>query len=121
MKHKLNYLAIGVVLFAAAGMMQSCRTPKEQEPISEEVVDHGSEPVNLDHISGTVRVTDDCGAYIEVIKGDVAHSYYPVNLDSRYQVEGMRLKFAFELSKTKPPVACPNFEPITVSDVTPLR
>lgn len=117
----LKYTVAGMLLFSVSGTLESCRTPKEQEPIKEEAIDHGSAPVNLDHISGTVRVTDDCGAYLEVIQGDVAHSYYPVNLDERFQIDGMRLKFAFEVSKTKPPVACPNFEPITISDVTPLR
>lgn len=121
MKRTLKYVVLGMALFAVAGTLESCRTPKNVEENGKETVDHGSEPVNLDHISGTVRLTDDCGAYLEVIQGDVAHSYYPVNLDERFRVEGMRLKFAFEISKTKPPVACPNFEPITISDVTPLR
>lgn len=119
MKSAVNYFSATIVILLFAGMVQSCRTPKEQE--EQVVVDHGSEPTTAVHISGTVRVTDDCGAYIEVIQGDVAHSFYPVNLDSRYQVDGIRLKFQYETSATKPPVACPNFEPITVSDVTPLR
>lgn len=97
-------------------MTGSCKLMKHKEP-----VDNGSAPTTVKRTVGTVRSTEDCGFYIEVIVGDLAHSYSPVNLDAKFQVDGMRLKFAWEVSKTKPPKDCPNFEPVTVSDVTPLR
>jgi hypothetical protein len=107
-----KWMAKSSLLLLIPVLLMSCRTTKQ--------VDNGSgtEPMRT---IGTVRATEDCGYYIEVVVGDVAHSLSPVNLDARFQVDGMRLKFAYEDSKTKPPVSCPNFEPVTLDDVTPLR
>jgi hypothetical protein len=92
----------------------SCRTP-------EKTVDNGSAPTEENRVVGTVHSTEECGFYIEVVVGDVAHSLSPVNLDMKYQEDGMRIKFAYEKYAAKPPAACPNFEPVQVADVTPLR
>ena len=94
----------------------SCKVVKDKEP-----VDNGSTPVEVSRTVGTVRMTDDCGFYIDVFIGDVAHSYFPTNLDAKFQVDGMRLKFAYKVAAIKPPVNCPNFEPVTLNDVTPIR
>lgn len=104
------------ILIMALLLVGSCKTMKEKE-----TVDNGSAPNTEKRTLGTVRNTDDCGFYIEVFVGDLAHSYYPVNLDEKYKVDGMRLKFAWKAAKAKPPKDCPNFEPIEVSDVTAIR
>jgi hypothetical protein len=93
----------------------SCKTPEET------VVDNGSVPTEENRVIGTVHSTGECGFYIEIIVGDVTHSLSPVNLDMKYQEDGMRIKFAYEKYASKPPAACPNFEPVQVADVTPLR
>lgn len=102
------------VLAAIVLVAASCKTPKE-------TVDNGSTPTEENRSVGTVHSTEECGFYIEVIVGDVAHSLSPVNLDMKYQQDGLRIKFAYEKYASKPPVACPNFEPVEVADVTPLR
>lgn len=94
----------------------SCKTPANTTP-----TDNGSEPSNRTRTLGTVRATEDCGFFIEVNIGDVSHSLYPVNLDSKLQVDGMRLKFMYEQTAAKKPEHCPNFEPVKLSDVTPVR
>lgn len=111
-KHLLSSGILTVVLLA----LSSCKTPQAAQ-----VIDNGSAPSESNRTVGTIRNTDDCGYYIEVFVGDVSHSYSPVNLDAKFQVDGMRIKFAYEVSATKPPQNCPNFEPVSVSDVTPLR
>lgn len=113
----LNRSVFVVLAIALLGIINACRLHKEKP----EVVDHGSDPSDVVRIVGTVRATDDCGFYIEYIQGDVARSLYPINLDAKFQVDGMRLKFAYEEAKAKAPENCPNFHPITVSDVTPIR
>ncbi|MES2555338.1 MAG: hypothetical protein V4604_04255 [Bacteroidota bacterium] len=113
----LNKSMFVVLTIALLGMINACNLHKEKP----EVVDHGSAPSESTRIVGTVHATDDCGFYIEYIQGDVARSLYPINLDAKFQVDGMRLKFAYEEAKAKAPENCPNFQPINVSDVTPLR
>ncbi|HLP54043.1 MAG TPA: hypothetical protein VK151_03405 [Fluviicola sp.] len=112
----LNRSLFVVLAAALLGMINACGLHKEKPE-----VDHGSAPSESNRVVGTVRSTDDCGFYIEYIQGDVAHSLYPTNLDAKFQVDGMRLKFAYEATKAKVPENCPNFEPVTVSDLTPLR
>lgn len=112
--HKSLFVVLAITLL---GMINACNLHKEKP----EVVDHGSAPSESNRVVGTVRTTDDCGFYIEYIQGDVMRSLYPVNLDAMFQVEGMRLKFAYEDTKAKVPENCPNFQPVSVSDVTPLR
>jgi len=113
------YRSLFVVLtITLLGITNACGLMKKEKP---EVVDNGSAPTEVERVIGTVRATDDCGFYIEYIKGDLARSLYPINLDAKFQVDGMRLKFAYEEAKAKAPENCPNFEPINVSDVTPVR
>jgi hypothetical protein len=104
------------LLIIALLLAGSCKTMKEKDP-----VDNGSEQNAVKRTLGTVRKTDDCGFYIEVLIGDLAHSYYPTNLAAKFQVDGMRLKFTWKQAKAKPPKDCPNFEPVEVSDVTAVR
>lgn len=112
-----------VLTITLIGMTNACGLMKKDEPVVEkpDTVDNGSAPSESNRVVGTVRATDDCGFYIEYIQGDLARSLYPINLDAKFQVDGMRLKFAYEEAKAKAPENCPNFQPINVSDVTPLR
>lgn len=112
--NKVRLIRKSALLAAIALVAASCKTPQE-------TVDNGSAPTEENRWVGTVHSTEECGFYIEVIIGDVAHSLSPVNLDIKYQQDGMRIKFAYEKYAAKPPEACPNFEPVQVADVTPLR
>lgn len=114
MKNKKGTIAGGLLMFSL--LLGSCKPVKEAGQ-----VDHGSGSGAAERVIGTVRATEDCGYYIEYLVGDVSHSLGPVNLEEKFQVDGMRIKFAYEASGTKPPRNCPNFEPVTVNDVTPLR
>lgn len=105
----------GLALIAAC-LLASCGLFKNKE-----TVDNGSEPVTVDRTVGTVRHIEECGFYIEVVQGDLMRSLYPLNLDAKYQSEGMRIKFVWEEGKGKAPADCQNFEPVSVSEVTPLR
>jgi len=110
---QLAIFGLSAILLISMG---SCKVVKDKDPI-----DNGSTPTEVSRTVGTVRMEDNCGFYIDVFIGDVAHSYYPINLDAKFQVDGMRLKFGYEVSTTKPPVNCPNFEPVTLNDATPIR
>jgi|GEM_PF-2120583 len=107
-----------LMLLALLISFQSCRTMKDKDP---QPVDNGSAPTEVERISGTVKFTDECSYYIDVIQGDVMRSYKPVNLEEKYQVPGMRLKFAYVSANMESPKLCGNMIMISVSDVTPLR
>lgn len=104
---------IAVCLFASCGLFKNNDNP--------DPVDNGSDPTEIERTVGTIRSTEDCGFYIEIVKGDLMRSLYPVNLDAKYQVDGMRIKFLWEEAKAKAPDACQNFEPVNVTEVTPVR
>ena len=115
MKRKLFFNLSVAMLALAAG---SCRPVKDAEP---PYVDHGSAPSEAERVSGTVTFSEECGYSIQVVQGDVLRTYFPVNLDDKYKVDGMRVKFAFEQVNEKPPKECPDLIVISVSDFTPLR
>jgi len=110
----LRIPAVFFVLLVVVAL-QACRTPKDVP-----VVDNGSEPVT-ERLAGTVISSPECGFYITVIQGDVLRSYFAVNLEDKFKVDGMKVKFAWKKAKVEPPKDCPDLIVVSVSDVTPLR
>lgn len=102
-------------LFVCLFAVQSCHALKEVTP------GNGSSPSETDRMVGTIRKSKECGFYITVAQGDTASIYFPVNLEDKFKVAGMKVKFASKPEKTPPPPDCPDLIVITVSDLTPLR
>lgn len=74
-----------------------------------------------ERLTGTVHIQSTCGALIEAKIGKEKVTIFPNNLDEKYQVEGMKLKFYFRNSSIPVPANCPAQARGNVEEVTPLR
>lgn len=90
----------------------SCGTAKNNE------IQH--DPTQ-DRMTGTVRIVNGCGPLIDAKAGSYKITILPNNLDEKYQVEGMKLKFFFRNSSIPVPAACKADATGNVEEVTPLR
>ncbi len=102
-------------------MIASCGSSKtvaaENEPV--EV----TETAEAIRIVGTVHLSDTgCKLYIDARENDgTTFLLYPENLDPRFQVEGMYLKFYYAITHTELPENCKAQMSASLSEVTPLR
>ena len=103
-------------------MIASCGSSKpvaaENDPIA---VTETAEAVI--RIVGTVHLSDTgCKLYIDARENDgTTFKLYPENLDPRFQVEGMYLKFYYTTTTTELPENCNAQMSASLSEVTPLR
>ena len=102
-------------------MMLSCGNSKNTT--SDSSTDLTTESVEKIRIVGTVRISDTgCKLHIDARENDGStFNLYPENLDERFQVEGMYLKFYYTKTNTKLPENCKAEMSATLSEVTPLR
>lgn len=84
--------------------------PGTTQPLTERVV-------------GTLQLLgkDNCRAIIKVNNKGVVQKFVPTNLEEKYYVDGIRLKFAYVKSTDAMPKDCRGEAYISVSDVTSLR
>lgn len=94
----------------------ACKTPKTTETNEDP-----SDQITQERIVGIVRKSNECGFYIEGTSEEKKVLYMPDNLESKFQVEGMKLKFGYKPSTTKLEKKCEDFKPVLISDVDPLR
>lgn len=79
-------------------------------------------PPVMERIIGTVHTSEtECPVFIEAIEKGDTFTLYPINLDDRFKVDGMRLKFAYHAVKAPQPSTCNTNIAAELSDVTPLR
>lgn len=103
----------------------SCRTQQEAvNGVSSTTEEQTKEVIPAtDRLVGTVHLSDDaCPVYIEakMNNGKMA-SMYPVDLEDKYKVEGMQIRFTYTLSKVAQPEGCNAETTVTLQDVTRLR
>lgn len=122
---KTLFLLSSLFLFFACGSQKEVATNSVNETKEEveEVVEETEEALNNNfRIVGTVHTTDKgCGVYIDAKMEDTSVKMYPVNLDEKYQVEGMFIRFTYALSRAMQPSECDCSKVVSLSDVTPLR
>jgi len=110
-------------------MMLSCGNGKNATAVNEtqveieQVIDTTTESGERIRIVGTVHISDTgCKLYIDAKENDGSlFKLYPENLDSRFQVEGMFLKFYYDKTESELPTDCDAKISATLTDVTPLR
>ena len=108
--------------FICLCILSSCSNSKNIDS-EEEIVNTTDLPTKQQRIVGTVNVSDnDCKLYIDAEENGIIVKIYPLNLDQKFQVAGMYIKFNYEISSTTNAVNGCNIEKVvTLSDVTPLR
>lgn len=76
-----------------------------------------------ERVVGTLQILgkDNCRAIIKVNNKGVVQKFVPTNLEEKYYVDGIRLKFAYVKSTDPMPKDCRGEAYISVSDVTALR
>ncbi len=120
---KLLFFTSIVFLFFSCGNQKKVAENENIEKV-EQVSDQTEEEtvVNNFRMVGKVHLTDKgCMVYIDA-KGDGdSIKMYPVNLEDKYNVEGMLIRFTYRPSKAKQPKDCDCDMPVIVSDVTRLR
>lgn len=68
-------------------------------------------------IVGTVRVSTDCGAYIEVVENGIVSKYYPVNLPAEKSKDGTTIVFDYAISQGNLPRDCKYNKVVTLNNV----
>lgn len=94
--------------------LSACGTMKSEQLSSHEI------PKDQ-RINGYVHLDETCGTSISISFENKTAALYPQNLDPKFCVEGMRLKFFFHQSGTSKRKSCVFGFDGTVSEVTPLR
>lgn len=77
--------------------------------------------MNEERVVGIVHKSDECGFYIESTSEEKKVLYMPENLEEKFRVEGMKLKFGFKPSQTKLSKSCSDFKPVLLSEVDAVR
>jgi len=95
--------------------LNSCKS-QDNAQISDE-----STEITQERIIGTVKKSSECGFYIESIIEENKFLFMPDNLEEKFRVEGMKLKFGYKASKTKLADKCLDFKPVLLSEVDAMR
>lgn len=92
----------GVILMLFGIVFMSCNTTRQLNP-----------PPTLDDSKvylGTIKLGDACGTLIEINhtdgNGDRKELIRPMNLESKFEIEGLRLKFRYTLNTQKKTKTC---------------
>jgi len=111
------------ILMAIVFVSGACRGPKEtmanDEVKTEETAP--SIPEEVFTITGTVKLSPECGATIRVIQGDVMKYYHPVNLPEKFIVEGKKLEMDCVEVMAKMPAGCEYLVSVSVSNVKEVK
>lgn len=105
---------------AVEAEIENAEDSSTSEP--EEDVDNDVEETRNYRVVGIVHVSaTDCPVYIEARLENETVSMYPMNLDNRFKKEGMKIKFAYTLSRGAQPTSCDIDMVVALNDVTLMR
>ncbi len=109
-----------------AALAVSCGSQKETVSENEANRETITQPVNTTSTSyrfaGVVKVTESCGIYIDAASTDKRLRLAPLNLEERFQNDGMRLKFSYEIKEGATfPSDCNITYAVTLRDVSLMR
>lgn len=113
---------IRIALILILGMMLSCRAQKkvvELQPKTESQKETNELPVSEVYYLGVVQILD-CGVTIQIISGDTKSTFSPINLDSKFQVNNLRLKLRFKQVDERAS-GCMEFQAIEITEVFAVR
>lgn len=106
------------LLFTGTTLL-SCRTQKEV--VTEQPPQPLEDDSDEERLVGVIDITEECGALIRVVQGDVERTYIPVNLEDKYKKDDMKVRFSYQPADVKQTGDCVFYTPITITDITFLR
>jgi hypothetical protein len=132
---------IKVILISSLAVLVSCASMKEKraakqaakapvEQVVTEVANENALPTqerpmseeDMMDMQGTVRLNrPGCPVSIDMIKGDLFTTLYPVNLDRQYYKEGLKIKFNYAPSRAPSPESCTADMVVAVSEVQIIK
>jgi hypothetical protein len=119
---------IRITLIMLLGLMVSCHTPKKVVEEQQTKVEPEKEtppqeiPDAVYYYLGVIDMTKSCGPTIEISNGTTKKSYYPINLDPKFQINGMRVKLTYrKLSEDRVAIGCKEFEAIEINEIFAVR
>lgn len=113
---------IRIALILILGMMLSCRAQKkvvELQPKTESQKETNQLPVSEVYCLGVVQILD-CGVTIQITSGETKSTFSPINLDSKFQVNNLRLKLRFKQVDERAS-GCMEFQAIEITEVFAVR
>lgn len=115
---------IRISLIILLGLMVSCHTPKkvvEEQPKTDPEKETNQVPVDKNEVYylGLVQIMD-CGVTIQISSGDTKSTVSPINLDSKFQVNNLRLKLRFKQVDERAS-GCMEFQAIEIIEVFAVR
>lgn len=108
-------------------VLLACGNQKERSRSETNETVHEIEEVVMEksenyRIIGTVVMNEgNCPIYIQATDENKVIRMYPMNLEAKYKVDGMKLKFAYERSRGAQPEECNIDMVISMHDVTLMR
>lgn len=127
---------IKILLVSSLAVLVSCAAWKERkaekqavkapvEQVEKEAAVVNERPMNEDDmvdIEGVVRLDrPGCPVSIDMTKGDLFMTLYPVNLDRQYVKEGLKIKFNYTPSRAASPESCTADMVVSISDVEIIK
>lgn len=115
---------IRIALILILGVLVSCQAQKkvaEQQPKIESQKETNQVPADKDAVYylGVVQILD-CGVTIQITSGDTKSTVSPINLDSKFQVNNLRLKLRFKQVDERAS-GCMEFQAIEITEVFAVR
>jgi hypothetical protein len=102
-----------VILFSVLLFSISCATHKE-------IVENGTfESEQVQIAKGTVCVSQEgCPVFITAKIDGALVKMYPVNLEEQFKIDGLKIKFSFNLSRAMQPENCKVDKVVSIENVT---
>ena len=128
---------IKLILISSLAVLASCASLKERkaekqvtkapvempaEPTKPEAAERPMSEDDMVNIIGIVRLDrPGCPVSIDMTKGDLFMTLYPVNMDRQYMKEGLKIKFNYTPSRAASPESCTADMVVSVSDIEIIK
>lgn len=116
---KLAIAGIYLFLLAACGTSQNVETNTEGTSTT---IEENVEQLKPQRIIGYVKLDKVCDVYIDAeIEPGIKKRLYPINLDEKFKIDGILIKFDYNFSRAAAPGGCDCDYTISVHDVAIMR
>lgn len=97
----------------------ACKSSKETVQTEEKPMSDKTETYRT---LGTVHLNSKgCPFTIDIEEDGIKKSLYPISLEDKFKVEGLRLRFVYALSRAPQPKDCKCDHVVTLTDVSAIR